>query len=110
VPVSGLALIGGVFCVLALFGVSESLAIKYAFAMSVPVTLITGIVQLCTADYESRAVAIILGIVIAAPVAFLASRVLKNLIKQDLVKYVSYYDISLGLIVAVVGAVQLIVR
>lgn len=110
VPVSGLALVGGVFAVLVIFGVSRNLALKYALSMSVFVLLITGIVQLCTADYKSGIAAIIIGIVLSAPVAFFSVRVLKNVIKQGFLKYISYYDFSIGLIVAVVGAIQLIVR
>jgi len=110
VPVSGLALIGGAFAVLVIFGVDSRLALKYGCIMSVPVLLTTGIVQLCTADYKSSIAAIIIGLVLSAPVAFLSVRILKNLIKNGMLKYISYYDFSIGLIVAVIGAVQLIVR
>lgn len=110
VPVSGLALIGGVFAVLTVFGVARNLALKYALSISVFVLLITGIVQLCTADYKTGIVAIIIGVVLSAPIAFFSVRVLKNVIKQGFLKYISYYDFSIGLIVAVIGAVQLIVR
>ncbi|MBR6391721.1 MAG: undecaprenyl-diphosphate phosphatase [Eubacterium sp.] len=110
VPVSGLALIGGVFAALVLFGVSGKLALKYGYLMSVPVLLITGIVQLCSADYKSSIAAIVIGIVLSAPVAFLCVRILGNVVKKGLLKYISYYDFSIGLIVAVIGAIQLIVR
>lgn len=110
VPVSGLALIGGVFAVLVLFGVSAKLSLKYALVMSVPVMLVSGVVQLCTADYKSSLIAIIIGVILSAPVAFFSVRVLTNVIKKGFLKYVSYYDLSIGLIAAVIGIVQLIVR
>lgn len=110
VPVSGLALIGGPFCVLVLFGVSCKAAYKYSLVFSVPVLLISGISQLVRADYKSSVVAMIIGFVLAAAVAFLVVRVVNNIIKKGLLKYIAYYDVSMGVIVAVIGAIQLAVR
>lgn len=110
VPVSGLSLIGGVFAVLVLFGVGSKLALKYSFLIAVPVLLVSGIAQIITADYRSGVIAAIIGVILSAALSFLLVRILSNVIKKGFLKYISYYDISLGAIVAVIGIVQLIVR
>ncbi len=110
IPVSGLALIGGVFSILVILGISQKLALRYSFVLSVPVLLVTGIVQLCTADIKSGIVPVIIGLVLSVPVAFFSVRLLTNIIKKDYLRYISYYDFSMAIIVVVIGIVQLIVR
>ncbi|MBQ9228610.1 MAG: undecaprenyl-diphosphate phosphatase [Eubacterium sp.] len=109
-PLSGLTVIGGVFAFLVLFGVTKKQALNFALVMSIPLLIGTGIAELATAAVRASAVQVILALVLSAVFAFLSVRVLKFLINKRYIKYIGYYDVSLGAITAVVGIVQLIVR
>ena len=110
VSVSGLSLIGGVFAVLVLCGISKKTAYRFALEMSIPVLLVMGIIELATAAYKASAVQIIIGLVLSAVFAFLCARVLRWLINKGTLKYVALYDVFIGAITAVIGIVQLIIR
>lgn len=110
VPVSGLALIGGVFSLLVIFGVTKKQSMNFALLMSIPVLIVSGIIELATAVYAVTLVQVIIGLVLSIAVSFLCTRVFKWLVNKAYMKYVAYYDLFLGAIVAVIGIVQLIIR
>lgn len=110
VPITGLSLVAGVFSILVMFGISKSIAFKYAFVMSVPVLIVTGIVEICTAVTIASFVEILLALIISAGVSFFCVRVLKWAINKMQLKYFVVYDLTMGLIVALIGIIQLIVK
>lgn len=110
VPVSGLSLIAGVFAVLMLLGVSKKLALRYSLVMSVPVLVVMGIVQICTAVTPAGVVAIILGLIISAAVSFFAVRLLQWIINNHKLKFFGIYDIGIGVISVVIGIFELIIK
>lgn len=110
VPVSGLSVIGGVFAIMVLFGVSTNLSYKYALVVSVPTLIGMGIFELTAATYKTGVVAILLGILFAVAVTFVCVRVLKWIIKKHYLQFIALYDMGIGAITAVIGIVQLIVR
>ena len=110
VPVSGLSLIGGVFCILVLFGVGKKLSLKYAITLSAPILLVMGIVEICTAKTAAGIAAMIIGLIISAAAAFLCVRVLQWVIKNDYLKYFAYYDFGIGAIILIIGIFQLILK
>lgn len=110
VPVSGLSLIAGVFCVLVLFGVSKSLAYKFSFVVSAPVLVVMGIVEMCTATVFANWISIILALVISVLFSFLAVKVLIYVIKKLYLNYFGIYDIAVGIIIAIVGIFEIVLR
>ncbi len=110
VPVSGLSVIGGVFAILVLFGVSTNLSYKYAMVVSVPTLIGMGIFDLTAATYKASVVQIIVALLFSIAVTFICVRVLKWVIKKQYLKFIALYDLGVGAIVAVIGIVQLIVR
>ncbi len=109
-PLAGLSVIGSVFTFLLLFGIGRKQALNFALVMSIPFLIGTGITELITAAVKANVAQIIIGILVAAVFGFLCTRILKFIINKGYLKYIGYYDISLGVITAVTGIVQLIVR
>ena len=110
VPVTGLSLIGGVFSLLILMGVSKKQAVNFSLLMSVPILIVMGIIEIVTAAYKVTLVQIILALIFSVACSFVCTRVFKWLINKNTIKYVAYYDLFMGGIVAVIGIVQLIIR
>lgn len=110
VPVSGLALVAGAFAVLMLFGVSKKMAFRFSFVISVPVLIVMGIIEICTATASTGWIEAILALIISVAVSFLAVRIFKWIVNSNNLKYFGYYDISIGVISAVIGAFELIFK
>ena len=110
VPTAGMSLIGGVFTILVLFGITKKIAYRYALVMSVPVLIVMGIVEAVCATYKAGVIEIIIGLVLSVAVSFVCTRLLKFVIAKGYLKYFSYYDFALGGLAAIIGAIQLIVR
>lgn len=109
VPLSGLSLVAGVICVLALFQVSKKLAFKYAFVMSAPVLLVMGIVQICIGTSVGIAEGII-GFILAAIVSFFAVKVFRYLVGKNQLNFFGIYDMGVGVIALAVGIFQLVLN
>ena len=105
-----MSLTAGVFTVLALFGVMKNTAYRYALVMSVPVLIVTGIVEIAAAKYPAGIIEIILALAISVVCSFVCTRLLKFIIKKQYLKYFAYYDFALGGLAVIIGAIQLIVR
>lgn len=110
VPVSGLSLTVGVFTLLLLFGVSKKHAYRYILAMSLPVLLVMGIVEICVAVTPAGVVSAIIGLIISAVAGFMGTRLLKLIISKNYFKYFGIYDISLGVTAFIIGAFQLMLK
>lgn len=110
VPVSGLSLIGGVFAILMLMGVSKKLSFRYALVMSVPVLIVMGIVEICISTVSADIVSIIIGIILSFAVSFIATKLLRWIIEQNKLKYFGIYDIAVGVIILVIGIFELALR
>lgn len=110
VPVSGLSLIGGVFSILMLMGVSKKLAFRYSVVMSVPVLVVMGIVEICISTIPANVISIIIGIIIAIIISFVAVKVLRWIIQKNMLRYFGYYDISVGVIILVIGIFELALK
>ncbi|MBQ9518041.1 MAG: undecaprenyl-diphosphate phosphatase [Eubacterium sp.] len=106
VPLSGFALIGIIFAVLILFGVSRRPALRYALTVTAPIYLVTGIVETCIGE-DVGVIAGVLGAVIGALLSFVCVKVLRFIIKNDYLKYFAIYDLGFGFLIAVIGIFQL---
>lgn len=110
VTVSGLSLIGVTLCVLLLFGVRTKQALNFTFVLSLPVFLVTGIVEAVTNEVKADVISAIVGLVVSGVVSFFTVKVLRALTTKKQLKFFGIYDISFGLIAAVIGIFQLILR
>ena len=109
-PVSGLSFIGGLFCILMLLGVSKKLSLRYAFVLAVPVLIVLGIIEICTAATPAGIAAIIIGLGLSAGVAFICVNILQWVINNDKLKYFAYYDLGIGVIALIIGIFELILK
>lgn len=92
-----------------LFGVSKPYMVRYSFILGIPAILAASAVELKDAVELSETVEvlpIILGVITAAVVGFLAIKVLEWLVKENKFKYFGYYCAALGLFVIVAGIVE----
>lgn len=110
IPVSGLSLMAGIFAILLLFGVSKKLSLRYAFVMSVPVLLVMGIVELCIAVSASSIVSVIIGLVVSAVVSFFTVKAVMWIVNHNKIKYFGFYDLGIGVITAVIGIFELVLK
>lgn len=110
IPVSGFSFVGVVFAVLVLFGVNKKLALNYGLVMSVPVLIVSGIVEICISVTHVGVASVIIGLVISIVSAFFSVVFLKFIINKGYFKYFGIYDISVGVIIFIVGIFELIFR
>jgi len=110
VPVAGLSFIGGVFCALMLLGVTKKLSLRYAFVLSVPILVVMGIIEICTASVSLELIPAIIGIILSAAVSFLCVRVFHWVINNNYLKYFAYYDFGIGALTLIIGIFELILK
>ena len=106
VPVAGFSVIGIIFSMLVLLGVSKRPAIRYSLVIPAPIYLVLGIVETCVGE-SVGVVEGIIGAVLGVVATFILVKVLRWIIKQDYYKYFGIYDLGVGLIIGVVGIFQL---
>lgn len=110
VPVSGLSLTGGIFCLLILLGVSKKLSFRYAFVISVPVLAVMGIIEICVSVTAAKIAEIIIGLILSICISFLCVSVLRWIIENAKIKHFGYYDIGIGVITLVIGVFELLLK
>lgn len=110
VPVAGLSFTAGVFAGLVLLGVTKKLAFRYGLVMSVPLLIVTGIVEICVSVTPVGIVSIILSVIISALVSFFAVKLLKWIVDNHYLKYFGIYDIGIGVITLIIGIFELALR
>lgn len=110
IPVSGFSFVGVVFAVLVLFGVNKKLALNYGLVMSVPVLVVSGIVEICISVTHVGVASVIIGLVISIVSAFFSVVFLKFFVNKGYLKYFGIYDVSVGAIIFIVGIFELIFR
>lgn len=110
IPVSGFSFVGVVFAVLVLFGVNKKLALNYGLVMSVPVLIVSGIVEICISVTHVGVASVIIGLVISIVSAFFSTVFLKFFVNKGYLKYFGIYDVSVGTIIFIVGIFELIFR
>ena len=93
-----------------MFGVRTKQALNFTFVLSFPVFLVSGIVEAVTNEVKADALSVIVGLVVSAALSFLAVKVFRILTIKKQLKYFGIYDISFGVIAAVIGIFQLILR
>lgn len=110
IPVSGFSFIGVVFSMLLLFGATKKQSLNYALVMSVPVLVVTGIVEIVVSVTKVGVVPIIIGVILSAVVSYFSVVFLRYMINRGYLKYIAAYDVAMGIIILVVGIFELIFR
>ena len=110
VPTAGCSLVAGVFCIGVLIGMNQKTAVKYAFVMSFVYLIVRGIIELCIGVTAVSVVQIVIALILSAAAAFFFVRLLMYFIKNKMLNYVAWYDVSLGVLCVIIGIVELIVR
>lgn len=111
IPTAGCSLVGAVISVGILIGMSDKYALRYAMVMSVPVLIVSGIIELCIAVTPVGIVQAVIALVVSAAASFLLVKLaIAFIIKKKAILPFAVYDISVGLICLVIGIVQIIVK
>lgn len=110
VPTAGASLVAGVFCVLVLLGMSDKYALRYSMVLSTMVLIVMGIIELCIGVTKISIISAVIGLVISAVITYLAVKVLIFVIKNKALKYFAWYDIVLGVLCAVIGIFEIVIK
>lgn len=110
IPVSGCSLVTGVLAVGLIMGMSEKYALRYAMVMSVPVLITAGIVEICIGVTKASIISAVLALVISAVCAFFAVKALIYLIRIKKMHFFAIYDISIGVICAIIGIFEIVLK
>lgn len=109
-PTGGCSFMGAIFAFAILLGMSQKYALRYAVTMSVPTLVVMGIIELCVAVTKVNIFSAIIGLVISALASFFAVKLFIFVLKKKALNYIAYYDISIGVICAVIGVFQLVIK
>ena len=92
-----------------LMGAKKEYMVRYSFILGIPAILAANVSEIKDAVSESadiNIVAVILGVLTAAVVGFLAIKVLEWLVKTDKFKFFAYYCFAAGAVVIIAAAVE----
>lgn len=109
-PSAGCSVIGGILCVGILVGLSDKYALRYSAVISVMVLLVTGVIEICIGVTTVTFMQVVFALIFSVATAYLAVKVLIYIIKQNQLKYIAVYDISVGLICFVIGFFQILAK
>ena len=109
-PVSGLSLSAMLISVAILCNINKNIAFRYFVSISVPVLIVKGIIEIVTCASYVNIITGVVGVVVSAAAAFLVSKLFKAVISNMNLKYFSYYNYAIGVIVLIIGIVQIIIK
>lgn len=110
VPTAGASLIAGVFCIAVILGMSDKYALRYSMVLSAMVLIVMGIIEICAGVTKISIVSAVIGFVISVLVTYFAVKVLIFVIKSKSLKYFAWYDIVLGVLCAVIGIFEIVIK
>ena len=109
-PIAGLSLSAVIISTAIICNINRNIAFRYFISISVPILIVKGIIEIVICTSRVSIVADVIAIVVSAAAAYLFSKLLKAVISNMFLKYFSYYDYAIGIIVLVTGIVQLIIK
>lgn len=111
IPISGLSLCAVVVSIIILAGVNKKVSVRYFVAISAPILLVQGIIEIATCGvYDLSVIAGIIGVIVAIAASYLACKFLLFIVNNYMLKYVSYYDYAIGVIILIVGIVEVLIK
>lgn len=93
--------------------VSRKDAVRYSFILSIPAVLASGLVEIKDAMEVVEYIpvpSLLVGVVTSAVVGILGIKLLDILVKKNLFKYFGYYTLALGLVVSIIGTIEVFVK
>ena len=110
VPTAGCSVIGAVLCFGIIFGMSEKASLRYSVVMSVMISLVMGIIEICVGVTKISVISAIIALVVSVLASFFFSKLLIFIIKKKQLKTVGIYDIAIGAICLIIGIFQIVVK
>lgn len=93
--------------------ISRKDAVRYSFILSIPAVLASGLVEIKDAMEVVEYIpvpSLLVGVITSAVVGVLGIKLLDILVKKNLFKYFGYYTLALGLIVSIIGTIEVFVK
>ena len=93
--------------------VSRKDAVRYSFILSIPAVLASGLVEIRDAMEVVEYIpvpSLLVGVITSAVVGILGIKLLDILVKKNLFKYFGYYTLALGLVVSIIGTIEVFVK
>ena len=109
-PMAGLSLSAVIISAAIICNINKNIAFRYFISISVPILIVKGIIEIVTCASRVSVVAGVIAVVVAAAAAYLFSKLFKAVVSNMYLKYFSYYDYAIGVIVLVTGIVQLFLK
>ena len=109
-PIAGLSLSAVIISAAIICNINKNIAFRYFLSISVPILIVKGIIEIVVCTSRISVVAGVIAVVVAAAAAYLFSKLFKAVVRNMFLKYFSYYDYAIGVIVLVTGIVQFIIK
>ena len=106
VPIGGLSYTVIGMLLLALFGVNSKISFRYTYVLAVPILIINGIINICASVNSQSIIAIIFGVGVSIIIAFFAVKIAKYIYVNNKTDKFSLYNLTLGIIVTIIGVIQ----
>lgn len=93
--------------------ISRKDAVRYSFILSIPAVLASGLVEIKDAMEVVEYIpvpSLLVGVITSAVVGILGIKLLDILVKKNLFKYFGYYTLALGLVVSIIGTIEVFVK
>lgn len=110
VPMAGISLSAIVICIAVFFGANKNIAVRYFAAVSVPVLIVSAIVEIVKCTVYVNVLTGIIAVVLAGVASYFVCVLLKLIVKNNGLKYFSYYNAAIGVIIAIIGIVEIVVK
>ncbi|MDE6658672.1 MAG: undecaprenyl-diphosphate phosphatase [Eubacterium sp.] len=109
-PIAGLSLSAVIISAAIICNINKNIAFRYFISISVPILIVKGIIEIVVCTSRISVVAGVIAVVVAVAAAYLFSKLFKAVVSNMFLKYFSYYDYAIGVIVLVTGIVQFIIK
>lgn len=109
-PVAGLSLCAMLISLAIICNINKNIAFRYFISISVPVLLVTGIIEIVKCVTYVNILTGAIGVAIAIISSFLISRLLRIAVSSKYIKYFSYYNAAIGIVITITGIVQIIIN
>lgn len=109
-PVAGCSVVAAVIFGGILLGMSEKTSLRYSMVISVMVLIVSGVIEICIGVTSLSAVSVILALVFSVVASFLTVKLLIYLLKKNQIRYLAFYNITMGLICSIIGIFEIILK
>lgn len=109
-PLSGLSLCATIISISILLDINKKTAVRYFITISAPLLIVKGIIEVVACVTYVNVFAGIIGVVLGAVVSYFACKFLVFVVNTYKLKYFSYYNFALGVILIVVGIVEILIK